>query len=278
MRDVIRQILQQLNKDFGGSIFVNPKRFKAALEDLQIETDAKKVRHLLNVAIRDMQIYSRLESELSNNPFIIDNLMIEMSSDFMIDKDVAKLVIESIAELLGYIPKYEISSETDDNDKETEQTDAKAEYEKGFAYYQGIGAVKDLTLARRHLENAAVNGHIEAQCALGELLSDANNPQADPVQAMEWYSKAAESGHPKAQWFLGAGYMSGVGAEKDIEKAKYWFKKSADQGNADGQYGLGAYYFSMEDYKEAAYWLGKATVKGHSEAKDFLEAALFLSR
>jgi len=87
MRNTIRQVLQKLHNDFIGdsvSIFANPKRFKAALDDVQIETDAKKVRHLLNVAVRDMQAYACLESDLANNPFVVDNLVSEMSSDYII--------------------------------------------------------------------------------------------------------------------------------------------------------------------------------------------------
>ena len=96
MKETIRQLLQKLENDFKNEkvpIFANHKRFKAALDDLQIETDAKKIRHLLNVAVRDMQAYSRLELDLANNPFIVDNLASEMSSDYMIDKDTAQMVI-----------------------------------------------------------------------------------------------------------------------------------------------------------------------------------------
>jgi len=103
MREVIRQILQTLNGRFGAPIFTNPKQFKAALESVPIEAEAKKVRKLLNTAIDDMRAYSRLESA-TDNPFIIDNLVAEMVSDYWPEKATAQMAIECVAELLGHVP------------------------------------------------------------------------------------------------------------------------------------------------------------------------------
>ena len=83
MHEQIEKALQTLQDHFGPSIFVNLQRFKAALADMPIETDAKKIRNLLNIAISDMKAYSRLESGLaSNNTFIVDNLVVEMVQDY----------------------------------------------------------------------------------------------------------------------------------------------------------------------------------------------------
>jgi len=110
MKTTIKQALQTLNNHFGESIFSNPKRFKSALADVPIESDAKKIRNLLNIAICEMKAYSRLESALSSkNNFVVDNLSAELSSDFSIEKPVAQMIIECVAELLGYVPKSDIS-------------------------------------------------------------------------------------------------------------------------------------------------------------------------
>ena len=42
MRDQIEKALQALKDHFGPEIFTNQQRFKAALADMPIETDAKK--------------------------------------------------------------------------------------------------------------------------------------------------------------------------------------------------------------------------------------------
>jgi formylglycine-generating enzyme required for sulfatase activity len=102
MKATIKQILQVLNGHFGASIFLDPRQFKSALADVPIEIDAKKVRNLLNTAIEDIKAYPRLELALAdNNPFVIDNLVVEML-DHWPEKATAQVVIECIAELLGY--------------------------------------------------------------------------------------------------------------------------------------------------------------------------------
>ena len=285
MRETIRLVLHKLKDDFKDDktvIFTNPKRFRAALNDIKIETDAKKIRHLLNLMVQDMQAYSRLESDLSKNPFIIDNLASEMSSDYFVDKELARTVIECLAELLGYEPQIETRQSFDSLDAlskgTSQQEDLQKLFEKGIAYYFGDGVDKDLDKSEHCLLKAATDGHIEAQCALGDYFADEMNSNADPSHAMEWYFKAAKNGHPKAQWLLGAGFFSGDGVEKDADKARHWFQKSADQGNADGEYGLAGCLFVMQDYEAAEYWLRKAAVQGHVEARKLLEAAAPLFR
>jgi len=104
MEDTIRQVLQEIKNAFGVSIFNNPEQFKSALKDVQIATNAKPIRNLLDIAICDMQAYSRLESasNSSDRSFVLGNLISEMSSDYKIDKHNTQIVIECIAELLGY--------------------------------------------------------------------------------------------------------------------------------------------------------------------------------
>jgi len=105
MEDTIRQVLRAIKNAFGVSVFSDPVQFKAALKDVRIGTDAKPIRNLLNIAVCDMQSYSRLElAKSSNNSFIIDNLVSEMSSDYRIDKRDTQIIIGCLAELLGTKP------------------------------------------------------------------------------------------------------------------------------------------------------------------------------
>jgi len=105
MHNQIEKALQALKDHFGTAIFSNPRQFKAALADMPIESDAKKVRNLLNIAICDMKAYTRLESGLANSSFTVDNLVSEMVSDYMIDITASRMAIECVAGLLGYKPK-----------------------------------------------------------------------------------------------------------------------------------------------------------------------------
>ena len=275
MRETIRKVLQGLNKEFAGesvSIFKNPRRFKSALDDVRMDEDGKRIRHVLNVAIRDVQVYARLEAETAEDGFIIDNLAAQMSGDYMIERDIARMVIECIAELLGYGPyedclgEGENPAEDADVRNRTVPDDGQADLDAGISHYRRL----DFYKAQYHLLKAANAEHAEAQCALGDIFADERNPNHDVGYAMEWYGKAAMNGHARAQWLAGAGHLEGVGVAKDMDKARYWFQKSADQGDVDGQFGLAGYYMAVQDFGNMLVWLRKAAAQGHDEARGML--------
>ena len=102
----MKKALQTLENAFGAGIFEQPSKFKSALSDVKINSDAKKIRNLLSIAVCDLKAYTRLkEAYADNDIFAIDNISNEMSSDFMIDKDVSRTVLECVAGLLGYESK-----------------------------------------------------------------------------------------------------------------------------------------------------------------------------
>jgi len=67
-------------------MFTKLQQFKAVLADTPIETDAKIIRNLLNIALCDIKAYSRLESDLTYNLFAADNLASEISKGYMLEK------------------------------------------------------------------------------------------------------------------------------------------------------------------------------------------------
>jgi formylglycine-generating enzyme required for sulfatase activity len=106
VKTTIKHVLQELNGHFGASIFLDPSRFGGACADvLKNESGTKKIRNLLKTAMFDIKGYLRLKSSLSSKGlFIVDNLVSELMSDFGTEELNAKMVIECIAELLGYTP------------------------------------------------------------------------------------------------------------------------------------------------------------------------------
>jgi TPR repeat protein len=121
------------------------------------------------------------------------------------------------------------------------------------------------------LKREAENGSSQAQCTVGNIYADDMREVFDVEKAVYWYKKAAEQGHTKAQWLLGASYAQGIGITKDLAEAERWLLKSAGSGDADGQYTLGGYYMMMKpDIVKAKYWLEKAVLQGHEEAKAML--------
>src|ERR1043165_8954129 len=48
-----------------------------------------------------------------------------------------------------------------------------------------------------------------------------------------WYQEAAENGHTEAQNSLALLYYNGEGTEKNLEKAFYWYHKTVENGHID---------------------------------------------
>ena len=103
MKETIKQILQRITENFKEEIFSNQKQFQSAIADLPIEFDAVKIRNLLRIAICDMQVYSKIKNEpYMSKHLIIHNLIRTFSENYNISESDARVVIESIAEFMGY--------------------------------------------------------------------------------------------------------------------------------------------------------------------------------
>ena len=90
MREIVTKALLTLKQDFGESIFESP-RFRGAILDVPITTNAKKIRFVLTLAICEMNAYKRLKEV---DPKILIN---EMHSQYSIDKKIAEITITSLA-------------------------------------------------------------------------------------------------------------------------------------------------------------------------------------
>ena len=83
-------------------------------------------------------------------------------------------------------------------------------------YTTGICVKKDYRIAREWMHNAAEQGNVIAQIALGRGYSEGlYGVKKDPVQAVFWHRKAAEQGHRFGQHQLGLFYDQGIGVEQE---------------------------------------------------------------
>ena len=80
------------------------------------------------------------------------------------------------------------------------------------------------------LQQAAVQGDINAQFFLGESYKQGYEVQQDYAQAAYWYRQAANQGLPKAQNNLGLLYEHGQGVPQDYTEAARWYRLAAAQG------------------------------------------------
>lgn len=165
------------------------------------------------------------------------------------------------------------------------------EYQVGIMLSRGEGVSRDMEKALFWLREAASQGHVDAQIALGTLYAEGEGgtPQ-DKAEAVNWLLALAGQGNTDAQAvlkelekdmatdtlpeeeLLARAYASleGKGVPQDKTEAAYWFRKAAEQGEADAQYRLGIMYADgdglPQDTAQALEWLRKAGEQGVAEA------------
>lgn len=154
--------------------------------------------------------------------------------------------------------------------KAAEQGYLHAQCNLGTFYMSGIGVEKDLSKAVYWLRKAAEQGYAEAQYNLGWCYYNEDEIK-NSSQAAYWLLKAAEQGSVEAQSNLGWCYYNGIDGEKDLSKAVYWYRKAAEQGYALSQYNLATFYQSGngigQDLTQAIYWYKKAAKQGYADAQ-----------
>lgn len=128
--------------------------------------------------------------------------------------------------------------------------DVQSQFHLGQCYASGAGVVRNMPEARRWIQKAAEQGHVEAQYAVSHFYLhgaalDAGNPYqpgryygaetagdnaallfpdgldltADMSQAALWLERAAEGGHPSAMCQLATLYAHGNGVEQNSARA-----------------------------------------------------------
>lgn len=117
------------------------------------------------------------------------------------------------------------------------------------------------------IRQAADAGDVEAMSFLGMSYENGRDVEADPVKAVEYYSKAATRGDAYAQWRLGV-LIDTEKTEGTAEQAVELFRKAADQGNADAMASLAVMYAAGkgigQDFGEARRHYELAARKGNA--------------
>jgi hypothetical protein len=99
--------------------------------------------------------------------------------------------------------------------KNAEAGDAKAQYNLGLAFYNGVkGPPVEVRPGIRR----------------SKIILTQNTPLAT-----DWFRKSAAQGYSEAQFMLGKCYLAGSGVEKNKEEAMKWLKESTYQGNKEAE-------------------------------------------
>ena len=128
--------------------------------------------------------------------------------------------------------------------KAAEQGHVKAQCKLGECYFRGWGVMQNLQEAVHWYLRAAEQGDADAQCELGKCYLRGRGVGKDEKEAITWYSRAAEKGNARAQCKLGECYFNGKSVPKDTRKALEWYSMAAKQGNLDAQLFVADCYFN----------------------------------
>lgn len=142
--------------------------------------------------------------------------------------------------------------------------DAESTYKLGLYYLNGQGVERDPVEARKWMLQAAEQGWVQAQVAMG-VTTLPQPAGGDADEAIGWFRKAAEQGSPVGQYMLG-GFLLKQGRQ---DEALALLRQSAQQGSAKGQSLLAVVLMrggSPEDLAEAIVLLNKAAAQNDPDA------------
>jgi S1-C subfamily serine protease len=126
-------------------------------------------------------------------------------------------------------PKCHSANSIEDLKKAAVQGNAQAQYELGWAYFNGNQVSKNPAEAGKWWRKAADQGHVDAQFWTATSYKYANNF----AEAIKWYLKAAKQGHVDSQNNLALCYVLGEGVPKNEIEALAWFNIAAASGDKD---------------------------------------------
>lgn len=125
------------------------------------------------------------------------------------------------------------------------QSDNQYPYWTEKALKRGLGQSVDTPFYRA--TNAAANGDVKAQVALGTWYMDGvNGAPKNEKEGLRYFEMAAKNGSGDAYNNLGLAYVRGIGVTKNIPKAKEYFEKAMNVGNIEGNNNLAVMYSNGE--------------------------------
>lgn len=149
----------------------------------------------------------------------------------------------------------------------------KAQFNTGVCYEKGRGVSQDWEKATHYYQQAAANGHVQAQHRCAKLLLTSRRQQnVDELNtAVNLLEEAAAAGLTEAQVCLASVYSPG----KDGKKSVQYLKMAAESGDDTALLFLGQCYEKglgvHQNLSKAIEYYTQAAKAGNKQAKSFLE-------
>lgn len=134
----------------------------------------------------------------------------------------------------------------------------------GVMAIRGLGVDVNAQAGAELLHHAAKAGYAPAQFNYAICLEEGIGGEAQPSEALVWYTKAAEQGDAEAAASLARCYEQGVGTAKDPSKAIEWLRRAAEVGDVESMEAWGTNLKEgrgvSKNVAEGEAWLQKARV------------------
>ena len=148
------------------------------------------------------------------------------------------------------------------------------------AYTRGFQALeqRDYKTALYYLSLFAANGDAKANYNLGIMYRDGLGIKKDDVQSLAHFIEAAENGHMPGNYAVGLAFLTGKGSDIDVDVAIHYFSEAALLGHAISPVEIGRLYFRgglvEKDFVSAHFWWSLARDRNAPGASRNLDALL----
>lgn len=147
-----------------------------------------------------------------------------------------------------------------------------SKYLLAYAYYNGIGTIKNLNLAKENFKKSLkIDKDYRSAYYLGLLAKDIN----DYKNTIYYFKLASDNNIKEAIASLGYCYYDGFGVKKDLNKSIDLFKKISDFTNL--KHVIGSLYQKQNKYDEAKYWY-ELSIKDNNEIYSYLNLGIIYSK
>lgn len=176
-------------------------------------------------------------------------------------KFIVIIMLSCIMSICGFAQ----NSNEQDLLKEANLGNSEAQYKMGKC----LGDKKEYTQAFEWWSKAAAQGFAKAEYNVGVCYENGMGVEKNTVKAFEWYSKAATQGFSHAEYNVSICYGNGIGVEKNNIKSCTWMSRAANNGSLDAQiYWMKHYRERDGDASLKMKYILLASRQGSEEAKE----------
>ena len=149
---------------------------------------------------------------------------------------------------------------------------------KADAYLKGFQALeqKDYKTALYFLSMFAANGDARANYNLGVMYREGLGVEQDDIEALTHFIAAAEDGHMLGNYAVGLAFLRGRGSDVDAEAALFYLKEATLLGHALSPVEIGRVYFegklTEKDVVAAHFWWSLARDRNAPGVKESLNS------